>query len=299
MTIKDVLEHQGGMTWVDGDHIPAPEELADLDALARRIAGQPHNFGGATTKAYHAITRGWVLNEVLRRVRPDGKSFGELVASEWCPKLEIDFYCGLPDDVKESRFNHVINSPGNVAQFAQLASLPPDLPMMKMLLPLAKLNDYDPTKGETFSHSAAFLRGQTPSASSVTNASSLAKLANCLTDSNRGNLDGYELLSPQVWERALQHEHLNKDSIDPCLGAAVPTAWGGFAWNRAGTLSMQHLVDFSKTPPEPYIPEFQKGEGWEWIGWGGAGGSIVQCAPKREVAMGFVPNWMLRGSCFR
>ena len=53
VTIKDLLEHQGGMTWVEGEHIPLPEELQDLDALAKRIAKQPHNFGGVTTKAYH------------------------------------------------------------------------------------------------------------------------------------------------------------------------------------------------------------------------------------------------------
>lgn len=58
---------------------------------------------------------------------------------------------------------------------------------------------------------------------------------------------------------------------------------------------MQQLVDFSKAPPEPILPDWQVGGGWEWIGWGGAGGSIVQCAPEREVAMGFVPNFMLPG----
>lgn len=222
VTVKDLLEHQGGVTWVEGEHIPLAEELSDLDALAKRVAGQPHNFGGKTTKAYHAITRGWYLSELLRRTRADKKSFGG-VLGEWRSKLGVEFYCGLPDSVKETKFAHVINSPANLAQFAMMAQLPPDMPMMKMLLGLAHLKDYDPTKGETFSHSPAFLKGETPSASCVTNATALATFANALTNTNKGTLNGYKIMSEEVWKKSLTPEETNKDALDPALGAVIPT----------------------------------------------------------------------------
>lgn len=235
-------------------------------------------------------------HRVLRRVRPDHKSFGSILTTEICPQLGISIYCGLPDSVKSSsNFCHVVYSPEYEAQMKAMGSLPPPGPTTppgaKMLLPLSKLDDIDASKGTFWSHSSAFLKGETPSASCVTNARALAKLANVLTNTNHGS----PLLSEKVWQLGITREQRNKDVPDAALGVPVATTWGGFGYNRPNTLSRQVLMDWSQSPPAPYLPDWQIGEGWNWVGWGGAGGSIVCAAPERDVAFAFVPNWMIRG----
>ena len=50
--------------------------------------------GTETRRAYHALTRGWVLNEVVRRVDPEHRTIGEIIQAE----IGIDgVRCGLSD----------------------------------------------------------------------------------------------------------------------------------------------------------------------------------------------------------
>lgn len=60
VTVKEMLEHSGGVAWLDPEYQPTAEMTLteNLPMLARHIAGQPHNQGGKTTRAYHAITVG-------------------------------------------------------------------------------------------------------------------------------------------------------------------------------------------------------------------------------------------------
>lgn len=59
VTVRDLLEHAGGVGWMDKGLNPSLDETRDLDKLAKKIARQPHNFGGRKVKSYHALTRGW------------------------------------------------------------------------------------------------------------------------------------------------------------------------------------------------------------------------------------------------
>src|SRR4051812_45411404 len=63
--IKDLCQHTAGVAWLDEERIPTTSELSELDALATKIAGQPHNFGGEYHKCYHAITQGWVRQQSM------------------------------------------------------------------------------------------------------------------------------------------------------------------------------------------------------------------------------------------
>ncbi|KAI9026320.1 beta-lactamase/transpeptidase-like protein [Hyaloraphidium curvatum] len=293
VTIRDMLEHQGGLPTLEGDFAPEPAELADLDALAKRVEGAPHLFGGKVTKAYHGITRGFFLNELLRRTHPERKSFGQLLSSEWCPKLGISFYCGLPDQVRDSPdFCHPICESDYLEQHAGwMVKQALDAPLaVRILQPLAKLADVDPAAGKIWSHSPAFLRGESPSASCVGNAKALATMVNCLTGSNKGTTNGYRILNEDTWAKAIQVEERNREQVDIMLGSPFDTTWGGFGWNTPGTIVRGRAVDFSTSPPTAYTPDWALGEGWRWVGWGGAGGSVVIAAPDRDVAVAYVPN---------
>ena len=69
----------------------------NLDSLASKVAGSPHNYpGGNNKQAYHAVTRGWVMNKVIRRTHPGGLSAGQLWKQVLNPLLATDVFVGLP-----------------------------------------------------------------------------------------------------------------------------------------------------------------------------------------------------------
>ncbi|KAJ3006012.1 UNVERIFIED_CONTAM: hypothetical protein HDU68_004309 [Siphonaria sp. JEL0065] len=53
VTVAQFLSHRGGVAFLDPERVPTPEDLVDLDLLANKIAGQPHNFDG---KEIHPVT---------------------------------------------------------------------------------------------------------------------------------------------------------------------------------------------------------------------------------------------------
>ena len=49
------------------------------------------NSGLPWKRNYHAITRGWVANEIVRRVHPDKLTIGEILQREVSDKLQVKF----------------------------------------------------------------------------------------------------------------------------------------------------------------------------------------------------------------
>ncbi|KAJ3069279.1 hypothetical protein HDU98_007658 [Podochytrium sp. JEL0797] len=112
VTVGQLLQHRGGVAFLDPERVPTPEDLLNLDLLASKIAEQPHNFEGKQVSAYHAHTRGWYLNEIARRAT-SGKSMRWIVYNEILPILNnrntllgvpnrggeypFEFHYGIPD----------------------------------------------------------------------------------------------------------------------------------------------------------------------------------------------------------
>ncbi|KAJ9048651.1 hypothetical protein DSO57_1032785 [Entomophthora muscae] len=44
------------------------------------------------------MTRGWYLNEIVRRVHPQKRTLGEIYAKEINPLLDVEFYLGLSEE---------------------------------------------------------------------------------------------------------------------------------------------------------------------------------------------------------
>lgn len=63
------MQHAGGVGFLN-----SPLTLADVQDRIRFseiLASQPHNFNGNRTRSYHAATRGWYLNEIIKRATPE------------------------------------------------------------------------------------------------------------------------------------------------------------------------------------------------------------------------------------
>ncbi|MEV1239562.1 serine hydrolase domain-containing protein [Nonomuraea sp. NPDC050022] len=95
VTVEHLLSHQAGLPALD-ERVPVAE-FEDQPAIAARLAGQRPIWRPGSAHGYHALTYGFLVGEVVRRVT--GKSVGELVAAEIAGPLGLDLWVGAPDDV--------------------------------------------------------------------------------------------------------------------------------------------------------------------------------------------------------
>ncbi|KAJ1554959.1 hypothetical protein HK405_003601, partial [Cladochytrium tenue] len=96
VTVRDVLMHRAGVSYLDIDRVPTPLEVVDMDGMAARLAEQKHAFGGEPRSAYHAVTRGWYLNEIVRRVDPQGRSLRRIMNEDIIPLISTGAPPGAP-----------------------------------------------------------------------------------------------------------------------------------------------------------------------------------------------------------
>ncbi|MDB6170357.1 MAG: class beta-lactamase-related serine hydrolase [Verrucomicrobia bacterium] len=94
ITLRHALSHTAGIPLM-----PAGlgfEELCDWEKMCAAIAGlAPVSPAGARTD-YHAMTFGWIVGEIVRRI--DGRAFGRFVQDEICRPLKLkSLFVGLPD----------------------------------------------------------------------------------------------------------------------------------------------------------------------------------------------------------
>ncbi|MGP3957073.1 serine hydrolase domain-containing protein [Nonomuraea sp. 3N208] len=93
--LEHLLTHQCGLPVLE-DPVPV-EEFEDQAAIAARLADQTPLWEPGTAHGYHALTYGFLVGEVIRRVT--GKSVGELVAAEITGPLNLELWVGAPDTV--------------------------------------------------------------------------------------------------------------------------------------------------------------------------------------------------------
>ncbi|AQZ65916.1 Esterase A [[Actinomadura] parvosata subsp. kistnae] len=97
ITVEHVLTHQAGLPALE-EPVPV-EEFEDQPAIAARLARQAPLWEPGTAHGYHALTYGFLVGEVVRRVT--GKSVGELVSAEIAGPLGLELWVGAPDPVIE------------------------------------------------------------------------------------------------------------------------------------------------------------------------------------------------------
>lgn len=92
--VRWLLCHKAGLPYVEADL--TLEEVLAWDPVIRALEAQPPVWEPGTAHGYHAITYGWLVGEVVRRIT--GKSLGTFFAEEFAGPLDLDFWIGLPDE---------------------------------------------------------------------------------------------------------------------------------------------------------------------------------------------------------
>jgi CubicO group peptidase (beta-lactamase class C family) len=101
VTVRQLLSHQAGLAAIDE---PLDlDTIADRDELADVLARQRPAWEPGRRQGYHAITLGWYENELVRRVDPQHRSLGQLLAEEICAPLDLHVHIGLPEEIDRDR----------------------------------------------------------------------------------------------------------------------------------------------------------------------------------------------------
>lgn len=249
------------------------------NCLGEVIARQKCVYREVGRREYHAITRGWVANEVFRRVHPEGKTIGEFVEEKIARPLEADLYIGVPASREEDYAPvHEFDLKKMIRESLKPASSRGIglgfLELMKTLNEFRKLvgslkptfkqyKDYDMKLLGPLYNIDVIRRGETSSANGNCSARGLAKLAAVMA--NQGTLGGLTLLTNKAWQ-ALHSEATQATEHAGCWTLDTNFTQGG-------------------------VNKFEEKGGRDgYYGWFGYGGSVFQWHPDLNIGFGYTPN---------
>lgn len=98
VTLRQVLTHTAGLLGFAGQRGLLHWDGTgwdDHEAIAAGLAAAPLSWPAGTQHAYHALSVGWLLGEVVRRV--SGRSIGTFFAEEVAGPLGVEAWLGTPD----------------------------------------------------------------------------------------------------------------------------------------------------------------------------------------------------------
>ncbi|KAF9128275.1 hypothetical protein BGX30_014396 [Mortierella sp. GBA39] len=290
--LRDLMVHEAGVPALDDeDKLDALSwaSMGDEEKFSERLARQPHVFGGKPTRAYHAITRGWFLNEIVKRVDPKGRTIGQIAQQDLMTDyedLEL-YYSKLPKESDwEDRLSPMHDYPllrilgrlvlPQVIQNSRIFGSPRTLPLHRIV------------KG-SFESKSLTARSLTPkfapwprllrtpeahvyegtSFSLKSNAHSLARLMSMMANKGGSTRPGEpNLLSAETYTQATT---LHGTSPDEVTGETVPLSVGGWVKTRSF---------YGEGPLK----------GVEVQGWSGAGGSLILWIEELGIGFSYVTN---------
>jgi CubicO group peptidase (beta-lactamase class C family) len=104
--VRHLMGHTAGLSgWTEP---LSPEDLADWEKCTSLLAAQEPWWAPGSASGYHAVTQGYLIGEVVRRIT--GVSIGKWFAGEVAGPLGADFFIGLPAS-EDPRVSFVIPPP--------------------------------------------------------------------------------------------------------------------------------------------------------------------------------------------
>jgi len=183
ITLRDLLTHRAGIPQLPVDSLDL-DLLAQPERILSLLCDSEPQFQPGVEPAYHAISGGFLLAEVVQRVT--GESIRELADATLRRPLDLSWF-------------HYGVDPGDVGLVAQNARTgPPVPPPFSWLLDRALGADLGHLVA--LSNDPRFLTAIVPAANLITTAESAATFYQCLLDG--GELDGVRVFEPETVERA-------------------------------------------------------------------------------------------------
>ncbi|WP_354637338.1 serine hydrolase domain-containing protein [Kitasatospora camelliae] len=207
--VRHVLSHTAGLPDLSGP--TSVERLYDWAGVTAGLAAQAPEWEPGTAAGYHALTFGFLVGEIVRRIT--GRSLGEFFAGEVAEPLGADFHIGLSTE-HDHRVAPLIPPPSLTGEYTAGAPPGPDGTRRENTGAAIRVDDVN---------SLAWRRAQIPAVNGFGNARSVALVQSVLASG--GSAGGVRLLSPQGCEPAWQEVFRGDDRV-----LAMPMSWTvGFA----------------------------------------------------------------------
>jgi len=303
LSVADVMRHEAGLAAFDIS-LKAEDlhrEQIKRNAIGAIIERQTQNFRGAgedNWREYHALTRGWIVNEIFRRVDPERRTVGEFLRDDVAGPLGVDAMIGVPEadlpriskvkavgflaHLKHSLMPHMLGRKVHhniftiVARGLKIVAARRANPGIKRPEPFERLKSTAGIKEplaalcEVFNDQLIEM-GETPSANAHCSARGLAKIASAM--SMGGVSAGTQILSAQACQAL--HEAPIVRSLELMNTQFTQGGVARFAPTKAGASTIEKALNRGR-------------EGF--YGWMGLGGSIFQWHPEYQIGFAFVPT---------
>ena len=292
VTVAELMRHEAGLA--NFDFPIAPEDLSTArikqNVIGRLIESHPQHFHdpARTRREYHAVTRGWIANELFRRVDPAGRTIGEYVRDDISTPLGADVAIGVSTEQLKARLP--IRPVPVKSHFFE--SCKPKLMGRRVLHNTVQLvrrlyrvfvgallrpprispPPFEGMHGIAFFNESSVAMGETPSANTTASARGLAKIAAAMAAG--GSIEQHTILNPNGWKL------LHDQPVEASMNGFIKTCF-----TQGGVDSYQ-----TSSPQSSYLERaFNQGrEGF--YGWMGLGGSLFQWHPGLDIGFAFVPT---------
>ncbi|HWD29876.1 MAG TPA: serine hydrolase domain-containing protein [Rhizomicrobium sp.] len=231
VTVAHLMSHSSGLSgWKEQI---TKQDLYDWDKATSLLAAQEPFWEPGTAAGYHAMTQGYLVGEVVRRVT--GKSIGNVFREEIAQPLNADFWIGLPAS-EDARVAELIPPPPGDA-VGDAADMP------ELTRNMATNPGIDVAETKT----RAWRGAEIPAAGGTGNARAIAEIHAILA--NGGVAKGKRFMSEAGCRKALELQIEGRDKIMDVpakfgLGFGLPGGlvplphpnsmfWGGYGGSLA------------------------------------------------------------------
>ncbi len=249
--VRHFMSHAAGVPGFDP--VMNGDGLYQWEACTENLAAQAPWWEPGTQSGYHAITQGYLIGELVRRIT--GKSIGAFFRDEVAQPLGADFHIGVPPQ-DPARIAQMIPPP---APDPEQAGFTPD-PQSMMARVFASAD-----MGDDAVNSAAWRAAEIPAANGHGNARSVVRAQTPMA--NGGSAFGHQLMSAATAQRIGEEQTNGADAV-----LMIPVRYGlGYAFPNA-------VMPMSPNDSAMF--------------WGGAGGSTIVVDQDNRVCLSYVMNQM-------
>lgn len=257
--VRHLLAHQAGLPAL---REPLPDgAFYDWKLMAERLAGEQPFWTPGTRHGYHALTFGFLVGEVVRRV--SGRSLGTFFREEVAEPLGLDFWLGLPEEHDHRVAPTIPADPPEVPPAFYARAFTDPASMAALLI--GNNGGFMTVPGESDSRAAR--AAEYGAVGGITNARGLAGMYRPLS------LGGGELVPPERLAVMSLTESAGTDAV-----LAVPTRFSAGFMKAADN---RHL------PPADSEGALLSATAF---GHSGMGGSVGFCDPPARLAFGYTMN---------
>ncbi|MFV3131608.1 serine hydrolase domain-containing protein [Niveispirillum sp. KHB5.9] len=252
-SVRMILSALSGVLYADA----APDGAAyDWDLMCRALAAQKPEWEPGSQGAYHSMSAGFLLGELVRRV--DGRPIDRFFTEEIARPMGVDYRYGVGDGDLH-RVSDIMPNPASTT-FTQTRDITTKLGRAWRVRPASPTPYNDP----------AFRGSVVPSVNGHGNARAIARVYAALA--NGGTLDGFRLLSPTLVE-AMRTESWR----GTCGMTDRP-----FRYGLGLFLNYPPMMVFGANPRA--------------FGHPGAGGAVGIADPEVGLSFAYSPNLMCAGA---